>query len=246
MPTTGNEFVTSALQELGVLDAIQVAAAEDTAKGLEVGSDMLDAWRLDGLLISGTTINTHSLSDGTASYTIGDGGAFDQTWPTEILRWSVIQDDDAADPVETPIGRPLTSDQWQLVSIKTTEGSYPTKMYFDRLWAAGLGTCYFHPVPDNDDVDVKLYSRLPEILSLVAVTSYDLQPGMARAIKLNLALELARPYGRQVTPDLQASADKALGKIKRANIVPRESRIRSELVLGRRGRSRYDLTTDGY
>ena len=240
---TGTQLARTALKEIGVLDPNEAGHAETLADAIQVGTDMIDSWRNEGLTIEGVTRSVYSLSANTQTYTIGDGGTFNQDYPNAIHLWSVIPDDDAADPVEEPKWRPLTYDQWQAIRVKSTTGSYPTKMYFDRSWAAGLGNCSFYPIPDNADVDVVLYSAIPAITSLVAGTSYNLRPGFPLAIWTNLAYILVNGrFKRQGDwSDLKRRADAALASIKRKAVIPKESPRRSEFAIGARGRRNFSV-----
>src|SRR3990167_2225543 len=191
MPSyTGAALARDALKEIGVLDPTEAGSAELLDDALVVGTDLMDEWRNSRLTISGVTRSVYNLASGTQSYTIGSGGTFNQDWPQSVEYWSRIPDDDATDPVEQPMGRPLNSVEWQQVRVKTLDAAYPNKMYYDRRYSAGLGNCLFHPIPDNNDVDVVLYTYVPSIASLVSATTYDLRPGLAMAIKTNLAVEL--------------------------------------------------------
>lgn len=247
MTYTGTEIARAALREIGVLDPIEAGHAEQLDDARAVGADLLDTWRTEKLTISGVTRAVYSLTTDLQSHTIGSGGTFNQDYPTAILRWSVIPDDDAADPIEHPMGRPLTDDEWQAIRVKSTTGAYPTRMWYDKRYSAGLGRCLFYPIPDNADVDVVLYALVPAITALEANTSYDLQPGAARALKLNLAVELGLGrYAREGgLPDgLERRAAQAKGAWKRSNLVPRESGIRREFLIGTRGRT-HNIYTDG-
>jgi hypothetical protein len=216
---------------------MEAGAAELIADALVVGTDLLDTWRTERLTIGGQTRTVHSLTINVQTYPVGVGGAFNQTWPTAIDAWSVIPNDAAANPVEMSQGRPLVWDEWQQIRVKSFTGAYPTRMYYDRAFSAGLGACLFYPIPDNAAVDVVLYQAVPAILSLVAATSYDLRPGAHRALKLNLALELTDRYGKEATDRLERRAARAKGDLKRANYIPRTAPIRPEWLIGGRRRS---------
>ena len=239
MTYTGAELARGALREIGVLDPTEAGSAELLDDAIAVGTDLIDEWRNNKLLISGVTRNVYGLTSGTQSYTIGSGGTFNQDWPQSIVYWSRIPDDDATDPVEQPMGRPLTYDQWQQVRVKTLDGKYPNKMYYDRRYSAGLGNCLFHPIPDNNDVDIVLYTYVPAITTLVSGTSYDLRPGMAMAIKTNLAVELLD--GRFKRPGdwsgLYRRATRSLASVKLNNHIPKEAKIHPNFAIGSRGRS---------
>lgn len=226
-----------ALREIGVLDPVQAGHAEQLADAIIVGTDLVDSWRTRRLTISGVTRTVYSLTSGTQTYTIGSGGTFSQEWPESIPHWSVIPDDDATDVDELPMGRPYTDDEWQGIRVKSDTADYPTVMYYDRRFVAGLGNCLFWPVPDNGDVDVVLYNRVPAIVSIVAATTYNLRPGVARALKLNWAIELADRYGKPISSKLGKRAAEALRFLEKSNIIPRESSMRSEFAIGSTGQS---------
>lgn len=238
MPTyTGTEIVRHALREAGILDPTENGATEYITDGVVVATDLVDEWRTQKLTISGVTRSVYSLTSGTQSYTIGSGGTFDQDWPTKIEYWSRIPDDDATDPVEQPMGRPYTYEQWQQVRVKTTDAAYPDKLYYDSQWSAGLGNCLFHPIPDNNDVDVVLYSYIAGITSIVAATSYNLRPAYAMAFKTNLAVELCDRYGREVPNSLLARARRSLSSLKRHAKILSYAPIRAEFIIGGRNRA---------
>lgn len=234
-----------ALREIGVLDPVQAGHAEQLADAIIVGTDLVDSWRTRRLTISGVTRTVYSLTSGTQSYTIGSGGTFSQDWPESIPHWSVIPDDDAANVDEYPMGRPYTDDEWQGIRVKSDRAAYPTVLYYDRRFVAGLGNCLFWPVPDNADVDVVLYNRVPAIVSIVAATTYNLRPGVALALKLQWALALADRYGKPVTDRLERRAREALRSLEKSNIIPRESSMRPEFSIGDR-RSGFDIYRGSY
>ena len=245
MPTyTGQELARAACRDIGLLDPTEPGSAELLDDAIAIGTDLIDEWRTQKLTISGVTRSVYSLTSGTQTYTIGSGGTFDQDWPSRIEYWSRIPDDDATDPVEQPMGRPYTYEQWHQVRIKTRDAAYPDKMYYDERWVAGLGNCLFHPIPDNGDVDVVLYSYIPAITSLVSGTAYNLRPAYAMAFKTNLAVEIADRNGREVPDSLLYRARRSLAALKRHNKIIAQTPIRSEFVIGQRGRS-FNIRTGG-
>lgn len=57
---TARDVVTASMRELGIIDGIEEAAAEDAAHALAVFNQMIAAWELDGIALGlGTvTLNT--------------------------------------------------------------------------------------------------------------------------------------------------------------------------------------------
>lgn len=247
MPTyTGTQLARAALRELGVIDPTEAGDPELISDAIDVGSDMLDSWRLDNLTIPSITRSLYPLSANTQDYTIGDGGTFNQDYPNAIEMWSVVPDSTVADPLELPMGRPLTYDQWSGVRIKSQTGPYPVRMYFDHAFVAGFGLCEFHPIPAGPNVQAVLYSSIPALTTIVANTQYNLRPGMALAIKTNWAIELADRLGRTLPGRLEKRAAKSLGLVKRGNIRPLEARIQSQFVIGGgSGRRNFNIYTGG-
>ena len=248
MSKTGIEFVTDALRELQVLDPTADASGEHLADGLRVANDLLDTWAVNRLLVGGAIRSQYTLTNAVAAYTIGTDGAFNQTYPEVITAWSIVPDGTLASPVEVPRGRPVTAAEWQRIAIKSQTGQ-PRTLWFDRAYAAGLGTCTFHPIPNTNAFRAILYSKVPAIRTLVAGTTYDLQPGMQNALTLNLALALIGRYGKGVTLsgeeriNLRDRAVNALAAVERANIVPQEAGRRAEFSLGG-GRRTFNIRTD--
>lgn len=71
-------------------------------------------------------------------------------------------------------------------------------------------------------------------------TQYTFPPGYAKAIRYNLALELAPELGIAVPPEVMRNAALSLGDLKRANHQPLEARFDRGLV----GRGAYDILSD--
>lgn len=248
MPTyRGNDIARSALREIGVLDPVEAGGDELLSDTLAVGSDMLDQWRTEPLTIPTVARSVYSLTSGVQTYTIGSGATFNQDYPNAIEQWSVIPARAATNPIELAMGRPYTYDQWQSVRIKSQTGPYPVRMYWDRGYDAnGRGNLLFHPIPNVTTVDVLLYQLIPALTALVALTQYALRPGYAKAIKLNLALELVDRHGKPMPPTLQLRAAQAKGSIKRANKRTVESAIRAEFIIGSNlGRRTFNVYTGG-
>lgn len=245
MPT-GADIARAALRRAGILSFEEEGDAAEIADALSVISDLLDAWRTDHLTISGITRTAYSLVTNTQSYTIGSGGTFNQEFPSDIKRWSVIPDGGAASPVEIPRGRPLEWEEWQRIPVKSQTGDYPSKLWFDSRQDAGLGRILVWPIPDSNSPDIVLYNEVAALTALVHATSYTLPIGVKRALVLNGALELSLSGAYEV-PDktiqkLAAVAPQALADVKRQHYRPTPiSPIRPEFArLGRRGK-RFDI-----
>lgn len=240
MPSyTGTQMARQALREIGVLDPTEDGSDELIADAILVGTDLIDEWRTTRRTISGVTRTAKTLTSGTQSYSVGSGGDINIDWPASIPYWSRIPDRTATDPVEQPMGRPLTYQEWQQVRVKSLTGAYPSVMYYDRQYSAGLGNVLFHPIPDNGNVQAVLYAFVPAITSIVAATTYDFRPGVALALKLNWAVELLDGRFKRAGDwsGLYRRAARSLASWKRSTAIPTEAAFRSDFAIGTRGRS---------
>lgn len=247
MTATGTNIVTYALREIGVKGEDEVPEGWELEDGLFKADLLLDTWRTVRRMIPAVTISTYSLVQAQQDYTIGPSGDFSQVYPTVIERWSVVPDDDATDPLEIPQGRPLDFSEWQQISVKSTTAKYPTKMYYDQSYnSSGQGTCSFYPIPDNNDVDVKLYNVIPDLTSIAAGTTYDLRPGLMRALVLKLAITCAPTYGSAATvsDDLRMEAKQAEAAFLRSNYRPIEAPLHAGFAIGSGNVRHHNIYTD--
>lgn len=75
-----------------------------------------------------------------------------------------------------------------------------------------------------------------------ATTAYTYPDGYNRALRLNLAVELAADYGAAPTPELLKDSKDALNKIKRANWQIREMSV--DAALTGQASTGYDILSD--
>jgi len=247
MPSySATDIGTRALRLLGVVDAVDTPAAEDIDTAFEALNDMVDDWGTQRQTIYYVTRSVFALTANTASYTLGSGGVWNIVRPAWIERVSVIPENSGSGntgPTELPIGRPISVQQYQGITIKTATSTYPDRLYWDHDWVNGLSTCYVYPVPTSSNAAIVLYTpaALTEFADLSTI--YSFPPGYARALRYNLAIELAPEFGIDPPETVQRIAVTSMADIKRANFAPIEAQFDVALV-GRRGR--YNIQTDGY
>jgi len=244
MPSA-TDLITRSLRLLGVLDPIDAASAEDLATGKIALDDFVDSLGTQKASVFTVVRTVVPMVSGTATYTIGTGGTISIVRPTWIDGVSIRPDRTATDPIEIPIGAPMTVAQYQAIPIKTTTGSRPTAIYYDHDWAAGLGNIIVYPVPDNSVCDVVLYTPGEASVFADLTTSYTFPKGWSRMYRYNLANELADDFGVTVSARVERIAVESLAAIKRSNFRPVVARLDPGMP-GMRGGGRYNLTTGGY
>jgi hypothetical protein len=113
--------------------------------------------------------------------------------------------------------RILHRDAYTAIGLKTLPLPWPTDMYYDPTYP--LGTLYFF---GNPSMAGELHLWQDQLLSDFAALSQsvNLPPGYARALKTNLAIELAAEYGKAVSPTLAARARESKQMIRSLNAIP--------------------------
>lgn len=70
--TTALDLITGALRKINVLAAAEVPSPSEQSDGLVVLNDMLETWSTEHLSVINNTENVFSLSNGKATYTVGN------------------------------------------------------------------------------------------------------------------------------------------------------------------------------
>jgi len=111
----------------------------------------------------------------------------------------------------------IPRDKYTALGLKGIAGPWPTDLYYDRTYP--LGNIYVYP---NPSMGGELHYWTDTILmDLQNINSpINLPQGYARAIKSNLAIELAAENGKAVSPSLAMRARDAKAAIKSLNASP--------------------------
>lgn len=228
---SARDLITRALRLLGVYEAGETPSPEDLSDGLEALNDMLDDWATQQLTSPYIKRTTWTIVSGTAAYTIGDGGTVNIARPTALKQIQFV--DTSTDPdTEYPLAY-LTDDAYAGLTQKAVTSLYPSAAYYQSDTAV-LGRITLWPVPTSSTLLGVVYapSATPYFDDLSSVICF--RPAYVRAMRFNLAVELAPEF--DVTPSdgvLHAAAD-GLANLKRSNI--RLSDLSVDLALRPRGR----------
>lgn len=214
---TTAELITAALQRLLVIERGTVPAGDDMQTGLDRLNDMIESWQTERMTTYIQKRYTWTMVSNQASYTVGAGAEIDI--PRPLLPQDItvkVRDTSQSLPPELNLNN-LTDDAWAQVPIKNLTSIYPTAYYYSPTYdTTGYGTLTFWLVPTSSTLEGVIYYREP-ISTLSLYDTIYLPPGYTRALRDNLALELAADYSVNPSPSLIASANEAKGNIKRAN-----------------------------
>lgn len=199
---------------IGALSSGENPSANEQKDAGAVLNQMIDLWNAQSLMIFTQLIQDFSFVAGQQVYTVGFGGSFNTPRPAEIERGSVILNPTSAQPLEVPI--PIYTEQdWQKVSIKATDSTFPLALYDDGAFP--FRNFSFWPVPRDAASKFRLYSWSPLTQFPDYATVLTFPPGYYEAISYNLAVRLAPEFGATLRPDVVAIATSALATIKVMN-----------------------------
>jgi hypothetical protein len=207
---TANDMISRALRLIGVLgQGRRTLTDNEKTDGLDALNTMLDSWSIDRSKIYQLLTETHTLSAGTADYSIGSGGTIDTTRPVRIEQ-AFIRDSSNYDYPVTIINKKA----YDMVTLKTTQ-SRPKYLYYDEIFPLAFIRLIYTP-SDADTLHFTSWKQLQQFST--ATTALSMPPGYQRAIEYNLALELHPEYpGSQLNPRVDAIAKDSLSKITSIN-----------------------------
>lgn len=212
MTTSALDIITGAAKLIGVVFKNEALSADEANDGLVTLNDMLDTWSNDNLTSWAYTLESFSLT-GAATYTIGSGGDFNTSRPINIVT-AVVR----LSSIDYPL-TPITQEQYQKeIAIKSIASPIPEYLTYDNGYP--LGTISIYAVPTSGST-LRMLSNKPISNLSALTTTVDLPPGWKRAMKYNLAVDLAPQYGTaaQVSPDVAQTARTSLGAIKRSTAI---------------------------
>lgn len=204
--TTVLEAITSSARLLGVLFKSETLTADEANDGLTALNDMINSWSNDSSLTYANVREYFTLASGTEEYTIGSGGGFNTTRPISITA-AFIRDGSIDYPMSI-----ISDVEYEQIAYKGLQGGIPRFLNYSNEYP--LSTISIYPSP-SANYQIWLISKKPLPNYTEITDTISLPVGWMKAIKENLALELAPQYGVEPSATLVRRAMKSLGDIKR-------------------------------
>jgi hypothetical protein len=205
--TTVRQIITDSLRLIEEVGAGETPSAESSSDAMRALSMMINSWSPQGDLIYSETVETFNLTANDGVYTIGATGDFATPRPTRIVAATVNDGsiDKSLDIIPANI--------YAAIQDKTIVGVPDTLTFFSDYPNA---TIKLYPLPSSA-YTITLYTEKPltEYTSLDTVLS--LPPGYERALKYNLAIEIAPEYGKQASATVMKIAIESKNAIRNAN-----------------------------
>ena len=215
--STALDIIKSSFRLINVLASGENPEPEDALDALKILNDMISSWNIEESMIY--TLGNYQefpLTVGKQDYTLGPGGDFDAPRPDHIQRMGIVSLGNAAQPLELPC-EILTTEEWAEVPVKLITSTLPLQCYDDGGFPfRGL---HFRYIPQVA-VKVRIYAwnALPLFPDLV--TPASLPPGYLKAIRYNLAVDLAAEFAVQLRPEVALIALSSKAAIKSINSSP--------------------------
>jgi hypothetical protein len=212
---TARDIIEGSLRLLGAISGSENASAAEISNGILTFNDLLDSWANEKLTVHKITIEEFDLVVAQQSYTFGTAANFNSARPIAIDR-AYLKDTSQNPDYEYPI-EVISAEEWGNIQDKALTSSIPCKLYAQGTFPSE--TVYIWPIPTVAHKLV-LHSRKPFTAIASASDTILLPPGYAKALKFNLAIDLAPEYGRPVTIEISSGAIESKENIKRNNIKP--------------------------
>lgn len=190
--TNVGQIVSDALSLIGAKVGQDTASAEDLATGIVALRLMLRTWAAKGIRLWLTEIQSVTLADGVATYTL-DPRTLD-------VSQAVRRQDDNDVPV-----RILTREEYQRLPNKTTSGP-PYAVFVDRQRTSTTVTAY--PVPSAAEVGMTLRLTAKRQIEdpTAASQEIELPPEWLEAVTYNLGIRMAPRLNLPIDPVIAAQA----------------------------------------
>lgn len=222
--TTLRKLGTSTLRLLNVVQAGQAPNDDDLRIAVQSLGVLIDSWSNDRLAVHKMLPLYFALVAGQKEYTMGPGGDWNVTRPMRIeqayLSYGASLVNGTITLTRTTNDIPidiLTAHEYADVAMKNMPLSIQTAMYDNGDYP--LRKLSFYPVPStNAVVTLWMWQPLINIDDLDGEITFP--PGYERALKFNLAVELAAEFGKSLTQEIVDSAQDSWSKLRRLNSRP--------------------------
>lgn len=201
--TTARDIIKRSLQKIGAITKNEDPSADEANDALNSLNALLDSWSNDSLNIYARTWESFALT-GASSYTIGTGGNFSTTRPTNIV--------DAyarSGTIDYPMSV-IDDEAYSSITFKSLSG-IPEFLNYSNSYPLGIIRTY--PL-GSSSYTLYILTEKPLTDFTTLDTALSMPPGTERALIYNLAIELAPEYNQKPDPYIVKIAAESLGLIR--------------------------------
>ena len=200
---TALSLITRAAKLLGVVRKGESLDADEAQDSLAALNELLSSWSNHSLVVAARTLEEITIVSSATSYTIAEGATFNTARPLKIESM-VLTSGGTDHPIQM-----VSEKEFERITVKNVIGDSYLATYDNGF---PTGTLRFYPLPSAGDT-LRLLSEKPlgSIASLN--TDVSLPPGYDRALRFNLAVEMAPEYGIEPTQMVLRNAMQSLRNI---------------------------------
>jgi hypothetical protein len=199
---TTQELIKAAYRKIGVVAVGETPSDDEMQDALLMLKVIFRNWAAKVGPIYVTTTDTHTLTSGTTSYTIGSGATINTARPSMIK---------AAYATENGLDYDLDiidEKTYLKIADKDIGYNYPSKLWYQPTYPNG--TIYLWP-PGGGTLTIHSYKQLSEPSALT--TSIQFPGEYDAAIIWNLAEQMSPEYGMEPTPYIMNMAQETLDDV---------------------------------
>lgn len=203
---SATQFIVSALRLVGALRSGNNLSNSELTDSKQVLNDLLDSWSAQRCAIYQVPYLTldqngipFTLVASKQSYILGNTiGTEDflTPRPPRLERVSLMYSASQSTPVEVPLQVFQESQQWQGISNKSTTSLLPQVVYIEKSFPDMV--LWFWPIPTQaNPIVLYPWSALTQFPDLTS--QFQFPPAYARALRFNLAVDLAAEFPCDMT-----------------------------------------------
>ncbi len=208
---TAADLINSALRLIGQLAESEVPSNATSQDSLVALNQMIDSWSTERLSVFSTQDQVETWPANTRSRTFGPTGDIVGTRPAYF--------DDSTYFLDPSTGisyglKFINQQQYNGIAFKTVTSTYPQVIWVNMTFPNV--EVYVYPVPTRT-LEFHFVSVEPLIQPAILTTALAYPPGYLRALRYNLAMELAPEFGVEPSPQVQRIAMTSKRTLKRVN-----------------------------
>lgn len=211
MPTgiTVPDLIKSSMRLIGAIATGETPTADELNDGLLALNDILENWTTERLSVWNSRNIVFPIVANKGTYTIGPGGDFATDRPVDINGAYCT-----VNGVDFPV-RIIGQDTYNSISTKAqTQGIVEQLLYVNEF---PLGLITLWPVPSAAST-LTLSTNGVLVFPVTASATLVGPPGFLKALRYNLAVDLAPEFGVDASPTVMAISADAKGDFKRTNL----------------------------
>jgi hypothetical protein len=224
---------TAALRKLRVIDPVETPNTTELANTFSEMVRMLKQWAAKRIFVPYSTEDTHTLTAGTASYTIGSGGTINTARPIQINDGSFVLANGLPYPLKV-----IGEREYLGLPYKDIGTDYPSRIWYKPEYP--IGKVFLWPPGGGE---LHLWSTKHFTTPATIGNDWTFPEESQDAIVWNLACRMGPEFGVEPSPFIFSMARDSLTTIINLNAANDVSELNNELAVlnSEHGQTFYDI-----